>query len=570
MRRIVFLTVIMLISCVAAEAKEIETPIIWECGQNVPNSAYWRKYGAELEEMLPFDGVWLDVEYPVTKGGTLKVSWENWLGSKVFSKTRLTEDMVKPFVEDMKAANLKKLKYNMVGLVTHPRPHIMNWFDDAWWADICNNIQILAGAAKDAGCAGLVIDAEMYGSRLWNWQSLVDSTDQKQSYAEYVPIVRKRGREFGKALSKGFPDCIILFFESYGRVAVQTEDAMRNGKGVETTPYSLLGPWLDGMLEGTSDETILVDGYESSYSFTETAQFEEGRKNVLDESLKISAVPELFKKKTRCGFGLWTDNRYDNYKYYPRNPELNRFSPARLQHAIYTALKHGDGFVWLWNEIPNWYVDGPDGKPHPPATQQRKAFGIDKRYRKAVVEARIWPGVNTSKPPKPRYLDPHTLGFIDGDKLAELLKSTKKVMALPNDNWLFKADEKDVGADEHWFDLSTSTADWKPIKIAEFWENQGFGYLDGMGWYRREVKFNKLPKAKKLYMHFEGVDESLTLWIDGKYAGAYERGSLGWNKPFVIEVTDFIHQGKTHTVTFRVHDRRRMGGVWKGVSLIAQ
>ena len=57
---------------------------------------------------------------------------------------------------------------------------------------------------------------------------------------------------------------------------------------------------------------------------------------------------------------------------------------------------------------------------------------------------------------------------------------------------LFKADEKDVGADEHWFDLSTTTADWKLIKIAEFWENQGFGYLDGMGWYRRDIKFNKV------------------------------------------------------------------------------
>ena len=116
---------VLAVSGWVAHAQE-KPSVIWECGQNVPNSAYWKKHGAELEAMLPFDGVMLKIEHPVTEGGTMKMSWKNNVGWKVFQKERVTEEMIRPFVEDMKAAGLKKLTHNLVGVCPYPYPNIIS------------------------------------------------------------------------------------------------------------------------------------------------------------------------------------------------------------------------------------------------------------------------------------------------------------------------------------------------------------------------------------------------------------------------------------------------------------
>ena len=550
--------------------------IIWECGQNVPTAPYWRAHGAELEGMLPFDGVMLKIEYPVTDGGTMRMSWRNNVGWRVFQQERVTEDMVAPFVADMQAAGLKRLTHNLVGVCPYPYPHIMDWFDDDWWAAICEDMRVVARAAKDAGCVGIVFDPEQYGprTRLWNWRSLVASTSRKQSYEEYRAKVRERGRAFGAALSEGFPDCTILFFHGYSLIPIRAREFMLSGRGrtLADSDYALYAAWLDGMLEGTSAGTVFVDGYESSYGYVEAEEFEEGRWNALLTPAAVSAVPELFRSKTRSGFGLWLDNTFNDHKWYPGIPEMNFFSPGRLQRAIYLALKHSDGYVWLWNERPNWYLDGPEAQPQPPAVQQDKARGVDPRYRAAVADARTWPGVDTTKLPRPAFVGEKTLGFTDGEALVDLLEKAEVVMELPNEGWLFKPDRAVAGVAENWYHTETSTEDWDPFAIAEFWERQldgKYGSLDGIAWYRRDIKFSEFPTAARVYLSFGAVDESLALWIDNRYVGAYDRGGNGWDKPFAIEVSGFVEGGNSHTLIMRTRDIGRMGGIWKGVSLLA-
>jgi len=573
----VLLATFLLLGALTAWAPAQEKPnIIWECGQNVPNSAYWKKHGAELEAILPFDGVMLKIEHPVTEGGTMKMSWKNNVGWKVFGKERVTEEMVRPFVEDMKAAGLKKLTHNLVGVCPYPYPNIMNWFDDDWWDGICQDITIVAKAAKDAGCVGIVFDPEQYGprTRQGNWRLLVESTGQKQSYEEYDAEVRRRGRAFGKALSAGFPDCTILFFHGYSLIPIRAKEFMKIGRGksIEDSDYALYAPWLDGMLEGTSDGTVFVDGYESSYSYVEAEEFEDGRWNVRVAPAALSKVPELFGKKTRCAFGLWMDNKFNDYKWYAGIPDMNFFNPGRLQRAIHLALKYSDGYVWLWNEQSNWYLDGPDAQPNAPAQQQEKARGMDRRYRTAVADAKGWPGVDTTKLPRPEFVNEKTLGFVDREALVKLLARTEKVMDLPNDGWLFKPDRADAGASEKWYLPATATDDWDALAIGEFWERQldgKYSGLDGIAWYRREIALEELPENKRLYLSFGAVDESLALWIDGEYVGAYDRGGMGWDKPFAIEVTDHLTSGK-HTLIMRTRDIGRMGGLWKPIELIAE
>lgn len=573
MRKASTMAAMCLVIAVAAQPEATGTEqVIIECGQNGPNSAYWRKHARELEEMLPFDGVMLAIEHPVTEDGRLGVQIDRRIGWRVFKRVKITDDMVEPFVNDMNAAGLVKLKHNFVNVCPYPNPHVMNWFDDAWWEDICNNIRIVAKAAKDAGCVGIVFDPEQYGPTtiLWNWRQLIGATQQKQSYEEYDAIVRRRARTFGTALSEGFPDCTILLFHGYSIIPVRAKEFIKSGRGKDfrDSDYALYAAWLDGMLEGTSDGTIFVDGHESSYGYREVAQFQEGRWNVHFSPLAMTRVPDLFKKKTRAAFGLWTDYTNFDYLWHPYSPDTNYFSPGRLQHAIHLGLKHSDGYVWLWNEKANWYVDGPDATPHPPAVQQPKARGMDRRYRAAVADAKTWPGPDTTRLPRMEFLDPETLGFVDRGDLVKLLRRTKKVMDLPNDGWLFKPDPDKTGTSDRWFALETDTADWTPISVGEFWERQGFD-IDGVGWYRRQIDFSDLPEDRRLYLHFGAVDESLHLWIDGNYVAAYNRGMDGWDKPFAIEVTDFLPPGK-HTLIIRARDVLAMGGLWKPVELIAR
>ena len=62
----------------------------------------------------------------------------------------------------------------------------------------------------------------------------------------------------------------------------------------------------------------------------------------------------------------------------------------------------------------------------------------------------------------------------------------------------------------------------------------------------------------------------LHLWIDGKYVAPYSRTpNEGWDKPFAIEVTEFISNG-THLLAIRAQDGFAMGGIWKPVKLIAE
>ena len=546
-----------------------ERKIIWECGQNVPNSAYWRKHARELEDMLPFDGVMLKIQYPVTEE-TLQIPGSGRLGRRVLGREEITEEMIKPFVQDMQAAGLTKRHHMILVWLGSPARRTLDYFDDALWEVIRNNIRVIAKAAREAGCGGLVFDPEQYGGdRCWGYEAVSRSTVVKP-YQEYAAKARQRGREFGEALSQGYTDCTLLFFLAHGMVAADMK--RRNEAGEKVTQEGLghlYAPFLDGMLEGTSDGTIFVDGMEGAYSYATAEEFIAGRWTALHEALAVTGVPGLFRKKVRCGFGIWTDNRYDGFGWYPYDSGRNRFSPDRLQKAIYLALKYGDGYVWLWNERANWYVDGPDGTPHPPAVQQPQSSGVDPRYRTAVAEAKAWPGLDTRPPVAAEFASDKTLGYIYAAELERLLARSETVMDLPNEGWLFKPDLGYAGADEKWYLPETPVDDWKPIRIGEFWERQGFGYLDGPGWYRREIEFKDVPADKKLYLHFGAVDESCHLWIDGEYVAAYDRGVPGWNRPFAIEISGFISSAK-HTLIIRAHDNRRMGGIWRPVALLAE
>ena len=148
--------------------------------------------------------------------------------------------------------------------------------------------------------------------------------------------------------------------------------------------------------------------------------------------------------------------------------------------------------------------------------------------------------------------------------LETLLAATEEMFSLPKGGWRFRMDPEDIGAGENWYLPATPTDDWIEIETEAFWGSKGG---TGAGWYCRNVDVPALPEGKRVYLHFGAVDEHLVLWIDGEYAGDYDREpGEGWDQPFAVDVTGRL-TGGSHRVAMRVHNVGGAGGVWKRVSV---
>ncbi|MDP6583228.1 MAG: hypothetical protein QF535_01140, partial [Anaerolineales bacterium] len=81
-----------------------------------------------------------------------------------------------------------------------------------------------------------------------------------------------------------------------------------------------------------------------------------------------------------------------------------------------------------------------------------------------------------------------------------------------SDGWLFRLDPNDVGLLEGWpYDIADKN-EWVALIPGEPWEASGFDY-DGVAWYSTEIT---LPDWPNTYLGFGKVDDSATMWINGK------------------------------------------------------
>lgn len=141
-----------------------------------------------------------------------------------------------------------------------------------------------------------------------------------------------------------------------------------------------------------------------------------------------------------------------------------------------------------------------------------------------------------------------------------------KTFAVPDVKWLFSIDDKNDGYRKGYFRNDFDDRSWKPIKIGN-WEKQGWPDYDGIAWYR--IRFNMPAKmdSNAVELHFEAVDESAWVWLNGIYVGEHDIGAGGWNVPFRLDATKEVKWGMENIMTVRVLDRGNAGGIWKPVNV---
>lgn len=337
-------------------------PKLIEFGWDCPDPATLRRDVARMEE-APFDGVVLDVPL-----GKRSLAWSVW------SRTRLGAAFLEPAARDLRKTRFRRFTDNF--LRVNATPGDVDWFDTDWPA-VAYNAALCARLARRGGLKGLVLDPEHYTDTA-PFDYSRRPQQRMRTYREYAAQARARGREWIQAVNDEYPDLTILCLFGHSVSAMQARN--RGGdldrglpeEALARSPYGLLAPFLDGVLEAAHPRTRVFDVHEPSYPLKTREQLEQARAEI-DGAWRVSLVPATYRRRLRAGFGLWMDND-SHWRGWHEDASRNHFTPAELETALREALRLSDGYVWVYSQEVNWWT--------------RK--GLPPAYRDAV--ARAWEG----------------------------------------------------------------------------------------------------------------------------------------------------------------------------------
>lgn len=153
---------------------------------------------------------------------------------------------------------------------------------------------------------------------------------------------------------------------------------------------------------------------------------------------------------------------------------------------------------------------------------------------------------------------------------------SRRGLDLAGETWRFRPDPDGVGHGEEWgeaeLESSTDAGEWKPIRIGEHWDGQGYGSLDGWGWYKTDVTLPQDWPEGEEWLVFRGVDDCCEVWINGQFAGkcgdARTRQSA-FELRTALPVGRFFRPGKNQ-ITFAVFDWQGAGGLFRPVQIATE
>lgn len=169
-------------------------------------------------------------------------------------------------------------------------------------------------------------------------------------------------------------------------------------------------------------------------------------------------------------------------------------------------------------------------------------------------------------PPPRNGLKPETIAGMKA-KLREKKLDLAGSTPLPNPppqggrepEWKFKPDAK---GDATWA-MAVVDATWKPIKLGQHWEGQGYPTLDGWAWYRLDLTLPADWQGQPIYWHCDGLDDHAEFYVNGQRVGTM--GDLANKKTAFedkasFEITQHARPGDTVKLAVRVHDWYGAGG----------
>jgi len=151
--------------------------------------------------------------------------------------------------------------------------------------------------------------------------------------------------------------------------------------------------------------------------------------------------------------------------------------------------------------------------------------------------------------------------------------------------------ENDVGLKEQFWRPDYDDSQWCYKFVPWNW-NYAMGWVggrgygsevdSGVGWYRRTFTIGDVPKGHRVLLHFEYINTTSTVWVNGEKIGSYtiyESHPGGWNcrgvsaEQHEYDITHAVKPGAENQVTVRVFDNGLVaygthfkggtGGIWQ-------
>ena len=161
------------------------------------------------------------------------------------------------------------------------------------------------------------------------------------------------------------------------------------------------------------------------------------------------------------------------------------------------------------------------------------------------------------------------LNFISIDIEAQASPSNYTI----NENWRFFKGDTISSKNEN-------INNYELISLPHTWNNEDAvdqipGFYRGVGWYCRNIFIGDEGKSKQVYIHFEGANQEVELFINGKKVGSH----LGGYTAFNFDITQFVFIGKQNSFAIKVTNEYNkdipplsadftfFGGIYRNVSL---
>ena len=214
-----------------------------------------------------------------------------------------------------------------------------DWFNNAEWEIVTANAERISKANAAARTKGIFFDTENYDGNLWVYDTIIYPD---HTLAQVEVKVRQRGKEFIQALETHSPDIKVLCTGAWIFPYWETPNHVINN--IQETKYCLLKSFCDGMLEGASGQTKIIDGNEIGYYWPNTINwhYPPGGYKIISDNPFIA--PDLKSKSAtnmQVGHGIYY------VKYQPISDSVNQ---KKLEHHIYEELLCTDEYSWFYSE----------------------------------------------------------------------------------------------------------------------------------------------------------------------------------------------------------------------------
>ncbi len=137
---------------------------------------------------------------------------------------------------------------------------------------------------------------------------------------------------------------------------------------------------------------------------------------------------------------------------------------------------------------------------------------------------------------------------IEQNKKEMLIENSEKRQSiLINADWFYLEDGlKSIS------DLHLSTKNWEKVSLPHTWNKTDAldsepGYRRDIGWYQKDLFIPMVQNDMVYKLHFEGVNNKSEVYVNGKYAGGFIGGYVG----FEVDITKYIKLGEMNFIVVK-------------------